>query len=93
MERLKKEKVKKVRVLITIDEELYIKYGLYIDNLSAYLNSCIRNKIDAEEAKLYNNDTDNTRLCLKVPRVPKIKSSTFTDDELLEIAKYRWIDK
>lgn len=94
MERLKREKPKKARVLITIDEELYVKYGLYIDNLSSYLNQCLRNKIESEEQKIFENDSDNNTLCEIETRVPKRKVpqwNNLTDEELKEIANAKWL--
>lgn len=94
MKRLKREKSKKVRVNITIDEELYVKYGLYIDSLSAYLNQCLKNKIESEEQKIFESDSNNVTLCEIETRVPKRKVpqwNNLTDEELKEIANAKWI--
>lgn len=89
MERMKKIKEKKVRVNITLDESIYIKYGLYIDNLSSFLNQTLKNYLEKKEKELYSSvESDNNRLC---SNYLKEKDHTLDFDEIVQIAKTRWI--
>lgn len=66
MERFKQPREKKVRVNISIDESVYMEYGLYIDNLSAFLNKTLKNYIkNAKEQQNNNNESDSTRYVKK----------------------------
>ena len=51
MKRLKKEKIKKIRTTITLDEDLFIESGLYIENLSGYLNECLKRAVESAKKK------------------------------------------
>ena len=51
MKRLKKEKGKKVRTTITLDEDVLLEVGLYVDNLSGYINACLKNAIASGKKK------------------------------------------
>lgn len=66
MRRMKKVKEKKVRVNITLDESVYIEYGLFIDNLSSFLNTTLKNYINrAKSLQEKQSDSDNNSLCNK----------------------------
>ena len=92
LQRLKREKEKKVRVNVTIDESIYIKYGLYIDNLSSFLNQSLKNYIKLKESELQDLDSEKNLLCCNYDNK---KSQSFIDSysnlEALEIAKTKWI--
>lgn len=69
MERQKRPRDKKIRVNITISESVYNEYGLYIDNLSGFINKTLKNYIsrakELENSQKATNEigTDNNRLC------------------------------
>lgn len=85
MERFKQPREKKVRVNISIDESVYIEYGLYIDNLSAFLNKTLKNYIkNAKELRNNNNESDSTRY------VKKEKSREISQD-LLDALNVQWV--
>lgn len=71
MERQKRPRDKKIRVNITISESVYNEYGLYIDNLSAFINKTLKNYIsrakELENSQKATNEvgTDNNLLCYK----------------------------
>lgn len=53
--RRRKPRTKKIKMTITIDEELYIASGDYIDNMSAFFNNSLKRyikKCEEEEEKL-----------------------------------------
>lgn len=88
MERFKQPREKKVRVNISIDESVYIEYGLYIENLSAFLNKTLKNYIkNAKEQRDKDNETDNTRY---VNYVKKEKSREISQD-LLDALNAQWV--
>ena len=69
MERQKRPKDKKIRVNITLSESVYNEYGLYIDNLSAFINKTLKNYIsrakELENSQKATNqiDSHNDLLC------------------------------
>lgn len=88
MERFKQPREKKVRVNISIDESVYIEYGLYIDNLSAFLNKTLKNYIkNAKEQRNNNNESDSTRY---VNYAKKEKSREISQD-LLDALNAQWV--
>lgn len=88
MKRPKIKKIKKVRVNITLDEELFIKSGAYIENLSGFFNKCLKNQIEREEQKEIGSPKD--MLCYNQTN----KNPTFdkySPEELQQIISTNWI--
>ena len=62
MIRRKKQKVKKIRTCISIDEDILEEIGLYVDNLSAYINKCLKLKLESEKAKEQKKEDTGERI-------------------------------
>ena len=89
MKRPKIKKIKKVRVNITLDEELFIKSGAYIENLSGFFNKCLKNQIEREEQKEIGSPKDT--LCYVNNKSPIFDK--YTPEELSEIMSTDWTNK
>lgn len=48
---MKRRKIKKVRTTICIDEDIFLKSGEYIYNLSAFVQECMRREIEKKKNK------------------------------------------
>lgn len=81
-----KIKKEKVRVCINLDKELLEKVDNYISNLSGFFNKTLRNYIELQES---NQDSDNTRLCKKIPRVLTTNKKEPIKDEPIQ-NEYKW---
>lgn len=87
MIRPKREKDKKYRVNITLDERVILEIGNYIDNLSGYINAVLKkyiaNRKELEKAKntTKENDTHNNLLC-KNNKKSSIPSIRLTKEEI-----------
>lgn len=86
MPRLKIKK-EKIRVCINLDKEIYEKSGLYIENLSAFLNKCLKNQIEREEQKQFGSDKDMLCYKNKSPITDK-----YTPEEIRKIMSIKWTD-
>lgn len=49
---MKRRKIKKIRTTISIDEDIFEESGLYIYNLSAFVQECMRREIQKQKDKL-----------------------------------------
>lgn len=88
MPRLKIKK-EKIRVCINLDKEVYEKSGLYIENLSAFLNKCLKNQIEREEQKEIGSPKD--MLCYNNNKSPILDK--YTLEEINEIMSIDWTNK
>lgn len=89
MPRLKIKK-EKIRVCINLDKEIYEKSGLYIENLSAFLNKCLRNQIEREEQKQFGSDKD--MLCYNQTNKKPIFDK-YSPEEIQQIMSTNWWTK
>lgn len=88
MKRPKIKKIKKVRVNITLDEDLFIRSGAYIENLSGFFNKCLKNQIEREEQKQFGSDKD--MLCYNHNKSPI--NDKYSLEEIREIMSINWTD-
>lgn len=52
----RKNASKKIRTNITLDEDLFEKLDLYIDNLSGFINKVLKNYVEYCEKELEKDD-------------------------------------
>lgn len=84
MERPKRQKDKKIRVNITIDESVFLEIGNYVDNLSGYINSILKkfisNRKELEKDKKITDEIGSHKdlLSKKTPN----SSIRLTKDEI-----------
>lgn len=86
MKRQKRIKEQKVRTTITLDESVLEEIGLYVDNLSAYINACLKNKIEIEKAREIKEQEEERQRIITV-------MSTKEKEEILKVAKYNWVNR
>lgn len=80
------ERIKKVRVNITIDENVFLESGKYINNLSGYINAMLKNHIERQKLKEVNTSDDNIRY---VKENKNKKSIDIIDTEPIDL-NYQW---
>lgn len=85
--RYKKVKKEKIRTNITLDKDLYEKSGWYIENLSGYLNECLKRGIAEAERKAKEEEE------LRIIDIMSNKKKELYNDEALEIASYNWVNR
>lgn len=96
MERQKRPKDKKIRVNITLSESVYNEYGLYIENLSAFINKTLKNYIsrckELENSQKATNemDTHNNLLCYKNKKSTYANNNASTCEEPIDIEVKWW---
>lgn len=80
------ERIKKVRVNITIDENVFLESGKYINNLSGYINAMLKNHIERQKLKEVNTSDDNIRY---VKSDKNKKPIDIVDTEPIDL-NYQW---
>lgn len=85
--RYKKTKKEKIRTTITLDADLFEESGWYIENLSGYLNECLKRGI--KEAKKKEKEEEE----LRIMQVMSNKNKAMFNDEAREIASYDWVKR
>lgn len=88
--RYKKIKKEKVRTNITLDKDLYEESGLYIENLSGYLNECLKRGI--AEAKRKEREEQEAEELRMINIKSTINMTEKQRQEALEIASFNWVD-
>lgn len=83
------KKPKKVRVNITLDEEIFEKSGNYIINLSGFFNKCLKNYIEQQQLK--NLDVEDKNLLCLINKKSANKKRPFSRQEEEPIdEQYKW---
>lgn len=96
--RYKYKKRKKV-ISISIDEDLYYESGEYIENLSRYLNQCLRNAVDTykrkNEKEAISEEEKRLRIIdnMTTEEIKKLLLKKQALDEEKEIVKYNWVNQ
>lgn len=93
---------KKIRVCVNLDEETYNRSGDYIDNLSAFVNRCIKNYCDAcdqkdegeDDSSRYRRTSRNGHYGKGAPIGRRVSRDPLTAEErrAMEIAAYNWLE-
>lgn len=95
--RYKYKKKKKV-ISISIDEELYYESGEYIENLSRYLNQCLRNAVDTfkrkQDKEQLSKEEEQLRIIdiMSTEEIKKLLLKKQARDKEKEIASYKIFD-
>lgn len=79
--RNKRRKIKKVRTTISIDADIFEESGLYIYNLSAFVQECMKREIDKGKAKLRITSIKSTNDY--IPEVPHTDNTSIEELMLL----------
>lgn len=95
--RYKYKKKKKV-ISISIDEELYYESGECIENLSRYLNQCLRNAVDTfkrkQDKEQLSKEEEQLRIIdiMTTEEIKKLLLKKQARDNEKEIASYKIFD-
>lgn len=82
-----KRKKEKVRVCINLDKDIVDRIDDYIDNLSRFLNTTLKNYIDLKDNEKLKIEKNNTSY---VELLDKNKKRTPTDNEVLNTDNQWW---
>lgn len=85
------KRTNKVRVNITIDEDIFILSGEYIQNLSGFINKTLKNYIEIQKLKEFQKQNDdNIRYVKKESNMlTKQKKIDYVEDEPID-ENFKW---